>query len=70
MKDASCNSPEDKRKTVQIRATSTKCHISDPCQVGNEKKLRSTSNPSLFNIFWPMQSRFNFSMRCHRTPNL
>ena len=40
MKDASCNSPEDKRKIVQIRATSTKCHISDPCQVGNEKKIK------------------------------
>ena len=51
LKDASCNSPEEKREIDQIRATSTKCHISDPFQVGNEKKLRSTSDASLFNSY-------------------
>lgn len=51
MKDASCNSPGDKRKINQIRATSTKCHISDAFQVGSEGKLKSISDPALFNSY-------------------
>ena len=31
-----CLSPEDKRKIVQIGDTSTKFHIFDPLQVGND----------------------------------
>ena len=51
MKDASFNSPRDKRKIYQIRATSTKCHISDAFQVGNEGKLKSISDPAMFNSY-------------------
>ena len=43
MKDASCNSPGDKRKINQIRATSTKCHISDAFQVGNDGLISCTA---------------------------
>ena len=51
MKDASCNSPGDKRKINQIRATSTKCHISDTFEGGNEGKLKYISDPTLFNSY-------------------
>ena len=63
------NSPEDKRKIVQIGDTSTKFHLRDPFRAGNNIRLKSTLDPNRCASYWSTKSSHMFCTGNHRVPN-